>query len=119
KFGGRVWHVGLALLGPPQAFVAAARSTAKFTALRASRRLNGETRVLRKSAWTLGLGSECIWPAYRSSSLDASEALSGRASHRASALPSTTSRIASFAVPAMRRSMRSGYPAGCAARDHS
>ena len=56
---------------------------------------------------------------YRTSSLDTCLGVSGSANHRTSALPSTTSRIASSAVPAMRMSMRSGYPSGCAARDHS
>ena len=59
------------MLGPPQAFVAAARSTAKLIALRASSRLNGGTRVLRKSAWMFHLGSEWNWLAYRTWSLDA------------------------------------------------
>ena len=117
--GGRIWHVGWATLGPPQAFAAAARSTAKLIALRASSRLNGGTRVLRKSAWRFGLGPVWIWLVYRTSSLDTCFEVKGSANHRTSPLPSTTSRIASSAVPAMRMSMRSGYPSGCAARDHS
>src|SRR5438045_6184994 len=117
--GGRIWHVVWATLGPPQAFVASARSTAKLIALRASSRLNGGTRVLRKSAWRFGLGAERIWLAYRTSSLDTCFGVSGSANHTTSALPLTTSRITLSAVPAMRMSMRSGYPSGCAAREHS
>src|SRR5438105_14503307 len=117
--GGRIWHVGWATLGPPQAFAAAARSTARLIALRASSRLNGGTRVLRKSAWRFGLGAEWIWLAYRTSSLDTCFGVNGADNHPTSPLPSTTSRIASSAVPATWMSMRSGYPSGCAARDHS
>src|SRR5919108_3094014 len=99
-FGGRTWHVGWGRLGPPQASVAAARSTAKLIALRASSELNGGTRVLRKSAWMFGAGLECRRLAYWISSLDACDGVSGLAHSASSALPSMTSRITSSVLPA-------------------
>ena len=87
-FGGRTWHVGSARLVPPQAFVAATRSTAKLNDLRASSELNGGTPVLRKSAWTFGLGLVCSWLAYWISSLEACFRVSGLAHRATSALPS-------------------------------
>src|ERR1041384_3738268 len=46
KFGGRIWQVGTARLGPPWIFTSAFRSVARFTAWRAFRLSNGFSRTL-------------------------------------------------------------------------
>src|SRR5579871_906151 len=61
---GTIWQVGVATPEPPHSVTTALRSTAKFTACRACRLLNGGISVFSVNQYVPSDGSTLIWFGY-------------------------------------------------------